>query len=242
MCVRPLGHLKRVVENLEDATEQRQRAGDVDVQVAERGGRAGQAPGENGHHAHDSAEGGLAAHHQVAAEEQQQRWSERHERLIHHAEPPTNHRLSNLEAEQFMVDSAEPRSLGTSFGEGFDQQDARDTEHFLHVGAHLGQLLLGLLARAVRRLADVAAGDEHQRHEHKGGQGEAPVERHHQRQRDAEGDDAAHQPEDCLRHHVLDAADVVVQTRQQIARATVGEKTRPTAREGDRTAAPAGRT
>ncbi len=66
-----------------------------------------------------------------------------------------------------MIDIAKTMPLGALFGERFDQQNARDAKHLLHVAAHLRQLLLGLLPDPIGGLANVSTGQQHDRHEHK---------------------------------------------------------------------------
>ncbi len=222
--VRGIGNLRWMVDNLKDPSEQCQRAGDVDVQVAQRARGSGQPAGEDGHHADDRPHCALASYHQIATEQQEERRSERKEHVVEQSKPAADHRLANLESFQLLVDSAEAATLGALFGERFDQQDARDAQHLLHVAAHLRQLFLGLLASTEGRLADVAAGDQHDWHQDQRGQGQAPVEGQHQHQRAGHGDHIRHQSEDRLRDDVLDTANIIAHSRKQIARAATGEE------------------
>jgi copper chaperone CopZ len=82
--------------------------------------------------------------------------------------------------------------------------------------AHLRQLLLGLLPDPIGGFTNVAAGDQHDWHEHKGSQRQAPVEAQHQGECAHDSDDVGHKPKHGLGDDVLNAAHVVAHTRKQI--------------------------
>ena len=115
-----------------------------------------------------------------------------------------------------MINTAKTMPLGALFGERVDQQDARDAKHLLHIAAHLRQLLLGLLPDPIGGLANVATGQQHDRHEHQGCHRQAPVEGQHERKGGRDRDDVGHEPEDSLGDDVLNAADVIAHARKQI--------------------------
>ncbi len=92
-----IGDFRRVVDNLKNAPEQRQRSGDVHIQVAQRPGRSGQAAGQDRDHANDRTHSCLASDDEIATQQQQERRPKRKKDLVEKSEPAPDHRFADLE-------------------------------------------------------------------------------------------------------------------------------------------------
>src|SRR5438132_339075 len=170
------------------------------------------------------AQGSAAGDHKVAAEKPEDGGAGGPQYPHQHEEPASDHGLPDVEAAQLVIEALEARVLARLGDERLYQQDAGDAEHLRHESGHLGEFALSLLAGAEGGLAHPEGGKDKRRQHQEGDDGHLTAEGDHQDQGAGQDHDIAHQAEDGVRDHALDAVYVVAQAGHHVSGSGPGEE------------------
>ena len=218
-----LGDQRLQVEHLEDPLERHERGEDVDAHVGDRGERAvepGQQRGEgeqgadrqgvvDGHHtAHAVDHGGRERRDEGERDEE-------HRAVDRDAHADVAH-LGGADGVLLVLDGGAAEQL--------DEQGAGDVEALGHAGADLG-VLHHLLVRQAGQLAPhQPGGDEEERDEREGAQGEGPGQQRHRDDDEHERDGVADDAGQHRRERLLRADDVVAEPGHEGTGLRTGEE------------------
>ena len=209
----------RQVEVLEDALEERERRLHLDrglQHLADREQQPGLQRGERDDRAR--------AQVRVPGDQVDQRGRDREEGLHEREERAADHRLAHLQPGEAAVLVAVALDRVAAAVEHLRQQHARHRERLLRQRRELGERLLRLAREPPPRAADAIGEVDEDRHDPEREQGQLPGEQQHRDHRAQHRDRVREHRRGGVGDHVLDAADVVLQARLQLAGARGGEE------------------